>query len=161
MGGLFKVIAQNKHRMIVESLTDKKRIPAYAHQQLTTLEDISIYTVDEDIPLKDIFTKISEKEKGGASIDPKSGSEDLKNYFTEILPDYDSERVYVSDIKKVLTWYNLLKDTEHFTAEPDTKDTEKPEEEPSASAEGDSSESTKKEEPAEVEPAKAKASEDK
>ena len=107
-GGLFKMISQGKNAIIVESLTDGKRMPAYASSRISALEDISIYTFDGDVKLEDVFKKIFEKENGGECISPKSSSDELKDYFTEILPNYDKERVYVSDIKKVMTWYNLL-----------------------------------------------------
>lgn len=106
--GLFKLVSQAKNSIIVESLIDGKRMPAYATSRISALEDISIYTEDEDVKLFDVFKAIFEKENGGQSINPKSSGNDLKNYFEEVLPLYDRERVYVSDIKKVLTWYNLL-----------------------------------------------------
>ncbi|MCU4175406.1 DUF5606 family protein [Carboxylicivirga sp. N1Y90] len=106
--GLFKMVSQAKNSIIVESLIDGKRMPAYATSRISALEDISIYTDDEDVKLFDVFKAIYEKENGGQAINPKSSGNELKKYFTEILPLYDKERVYVSDIKKVLTWYNLL-----------------------------------------------------
>jgi hypothetical protein len=107
-GGLFKMISQSKNAIIVESLTDGKRMPAYATSRISALEDISIFTVDGDVKLAEVFKAISEKENGGNCIDPKASANDLKKYFEQILPAYDSERVYISDIKKVLTWYNVL-----------------------------------------------------
>lgn len=112
--GLFKMVSQAKNSIIVESLIDGKRMPAYATSRISALEDISIYTDDEDVKLFDVFKAIYEKENGGQAINPKSSGNDLKKYFTEILPLYDKERVYVSDIKKVLTWYNLLIEQELF-----------------------------------------------
>ncbi|MCB0396408.1 MAG: DUF5606 domain-containing protein [Flavobacteriales bacterium] len=113
-GGLFKIIARHKNRMIVESLVDGKRIPAYAHQKITTLHDISIYTNDEDRPLKEVFAAILKKENGGPGPDSKSDSETLIKYFEEVAPGYDRDRVYISDIKKVVTWYNLLRTTDYL-----------------------------------------------
>lgn len=107
-GGLFRFLAQARNGIVVESLTDKKRTIAPPTARVSALEDISIYTETEDVPLSDVLFRVHEKEKGGTAIDPKSGNEALKAYFTEVLPEYDEERVYVSDIKKVLTWYNLL-----------------------------------------------------
>ena len=75
---------------------------------MSSLEDIAIYTSSEDLPLKKVFRKIADKENGGQAINVKSSPEELKNYFEEILPEYDRERVYVSDVKKVISWYNLL-----------------------------------------------------
>ncbi len=87
-------------------------MPAYTTAKISTLEDIAIFTETEDVPLKDILQKISEKEDGGPAIDHKAPADKLKVYFGEILPDYDRERVYVSDIKKILLWYNILQKNE-------------------------------------------------
>ncbi len=106
--GLFKMVAESKNSIIVESLDTKKRIPVYSTSKVSALEDIAIYTEAGDIPLKDVFKSINEKEEGGEALSPKSSGNELKNYFEEILPDYDKDRVYVSDIKKVLLWYNIL-----------------------------------------------------
>lgn len=106
--GLFKVVAQAHNGIIVESLIDKKRMQAFSTFKISALEDISIFTTGDDMPLKDILKKMFETEKGQSSIDPKAGNEELKAYLKNILPNYDSERVHVSDIKKLITWYNLL-----------------------------------------------------
>jgi hypothetical protein len=106
--GLFKVLSEGKNGAIVESLLTGKKQTAFASAKMSTLEDIAIYTTSEDFPLKEVFRKIHEQENGGAAIPANSKPEELKKYFEKILPDYDRERVYVSDIKKVLTWYNLL-----------------------------------------------------
>ncbi|SFD84860.1 DUF5606 family protein [Thermophagus xiamenensis] len=106
--GLFKLITNAKNSIIVESLLDGKRMPAYATSKISSLEDISIYTIDDDVKLADVFISIFEKD---VKINPKKASSDeLKKTFKEVLPDYDDERVYVSDIKKVFTWFNLLKE---------------------------------------------------
>ncbi len=106
--GLFKMVSQSKNAIIVESLVDGKRIPAYASARISALEDISVYTYEGDVKLTDVFKNISEKESGGAALDAKASNDSLKNYFAQILPNYDKERVYVSDIKKIISWYNLL-----------------------------------------------------
>tara|TARA_B100002003_G_C13860672_1_gene421357 strand:- start:2 stop:475 length:474 start_codon:yes stop_codon:yes gene_type:complete len=106
--GLFKHISEGKNAIIVESLEDKTRMPAYAAYKISSLEDISIYTEDEDASLNDIFEKMFKKENGGQCPDHKSPSGELKEYFSSILPNYDQDRVYVSDIKKILNWYNIL-----------------------------------------------------
>lgn len=106
--GLYKVIAQGKNSIIVESLMDKKRFPAYSTDRISALEDISIYTVDDDKPLKGILEDIYAKQEGKAAPSHKEDLSVLQAYFTEILPDYDEERVYPSDIKKLFQWYNLL-----------------------------------------------------
>ena len=106
--GLYKVVAQGKNNVIVESLEDKKRFPAHASNRISALEDISIYTADEDTSLKDVFTALFKKESGKASISHKEDPKKLGKYFEEVLPNYDKERVYPSDIKKFFQWYNLL-----------------------------------------------------
>nr|MBA3901321.1 hypothetical protein [Bacteroidota bacterium] len=87
---------------------DKKRLQIHASQKVSALQDISIFTNTEDMPLSEVFTKIFEKEKGGPAIDAKSDPEKMKKYFDKVLPEYDAERVYVSDMKKVISWYNVL-----------------------------------------------------
>ncbi|MEK7718356.1 MAG: DUF5606 domain-containing protein [Bacteroidota bacterium] len=106
--GLFKVLSEGKNGVIVESLLTGKKQTAFASAKMSTLEDIAIYTTSEDFPLKQVFRKIYDLENGGAAAQTNVKPEELKKYFEKILPDFDKERVYVSDIKKVLTWYNLL-----------------------------------------------------
>lgn len=107
-GGLFRYLAQARSGIVVESLTEGKRTIAPPTARVSALEDISIFAENEDVPLADVMMKIHEKEDGRKAIDQKSGNEELKAYFAEVLPEYDDERVYVSDIKKVISWYNLL-----------------------------------------------------
>ena len=106
--GLFKVISQGNNAVIVESLTDKKRMPITARYQANTLEEIGIYTLEDTTPLSEIFDTISKKENAKQSIGHKVSKEELIKYFEEILPNYDEKRVYISDIKKVIQWYNAL-----------------------------------------------------
>jgi hypothetical protein len=106
--GLYKVVAQSKNGVIVESLIDKKRMPAYSHYRISALEEISIFGESEDIALKEVMQKIMDKEKSGPAIDSKADIKELKKYFEAVLPEYDKDRVHDSDIKKVLNWYNLL-----------------------------------------------------
>ncbi|MCQ2607314.1 MAG: DUF5606 domain-containing protein [Bacteroidales bacterium] len=107
--GLFKLVAQSSRSIIVESLETGKKIPVYFSSKVSALEDIAIYTEDEEVPLAEIFEKIYKMEnKGQTSISSKSTNEDIKDYFGDVLPNYDKERVYVSDMKKVLNWYNIL-----------------------------------------------------
>jgi hypothetical protein len=115
--GLYKFIAQAKNGIIVESLTDKRRIPAYASDKVSALEDIAIFTETDEVKLAEVFKKIFEKENGGKAISPKSSGEELKAYFEEILPEYDKERVYTSDMKKVLSWYNQLQEMDMLSME--------------------------------------------
>ncbi|WP_462318694.1 DUF5606 family protein [Marinilabilia sp.] len=112
--GLFKLITNAKNSIIVESLLDGKRMPAYATSKISSLEDISIFTLDGDVKLGDVFAAIFEKD---LDVNPKKAtSKQLKEAFSEALPDYDEDRVYVSDIKKVFAWYNILKDKEIITS---------------------------------------------
>jgi len=109
--GLYKLVSQGKNMLIVESLSaDKKRFPAYSNEKIISLGDIAMYTEEEEVPLKDVLTSIKEKENGGAiSLDVKKASQDeLRNYLGEVLPNFDRERVYVNDIKKLISWYNIL-----------------------------------------------------
>jgi len=106
--GLFRMISQTKNGVIVESLTDGKRSTAFASERISSLEEISVFTTGEDMPLKDVFKKIYEKLAGDHVTDPRSENVDLKEYFAELVPEYDQERVYASDIKKLLSWYNAL-----------------------------------------------------
>ncbi len=119
--GLYKVISEGKNNVVIESLLTGKKSTAYADAKMSALEDIAIYTSTEDVPLKRIFQKIFEKENGGQAIDAKSSPDDLKKYFEVILPDYDKERVYGSDVKKVISWYNLLQEKGLLAFEPDTE----------------------------------------
>jgi hypothetical protein len=106
--GLFKHVAESKNHIIVESLETGKRMPVYSSSKVSALEDIAIYTDTADVPLRDVFKSIAEKEENGEAISHKSTNDQLKKYFTEVLPEYDKERVYVSDIRKVVLWYNIL-----------------------------------------------------
>lgn len=106
--GLFKVISQGKNAVIVESLADKRRMPITARHHANTLEDIGIYTYEDTKPLSEIFDNIAEKENAKQCISHKSSKEELLAYFTEVLPEFDEDRVYISDIKKVIQWYNRM-----------------------------------------------------
>jgi hypothetical protein len=108
--GLFEVVSQTKTGVIVASLHDKKRFPITSTQNISMLENIAIYTYEEEVLLLNIFKKIFEKEAGKKSISHKESGTQLKNYFSEILPEYDEERVYASNIKKIIQWYNILVD---------------------------------------------------
>ncbi|UTW62685.1 DUF5606 domain-containing protein [bacterium SCSIO 12741] len=110
-GGLFEIVGQTRNGVIVQSLLDGKRYPTYANQQISALEEISIYGEVDDIPLKEVFQKIYDVENGAVtSVKPKASGADIRDYFSDIVPDFDEERVYNSDIKKVMSWYNLLLD---------------------------------------------------
>ena len=122
--GLYKLVAESKNNIIVESLETGKRMPAYSTSKISAHEDIAIFTDADDIPLKDVFKAISEKEDGGKAINHKSSSKELRDYFAEVLPEYDRERVYASDIKKVMLWYNILQEKEmlDFSEEEETEE---------------------------------------
>jgi hypothetical protein len=107
--GLYKVLAQTKSGFVVESLLDSKRFPVFAHERVSSLEEISIFsTGEEDLHLKDVFKLIFDHQEGKQALDAKSDPKTLKAYFDETIPAYDPERVYLSDMKKVINWYNLL-----------------------------------------------------
>ncbi len=108
--GLFKLVSNTGKNLIVESLAEKKRMPAHATSKINSLEDISIFTEDGDVALVEVFKNIQEKEQGGKAIHHKSTPDDLKAYMLEVLPNYDEDRVYVSDMKKIFQWYNLLQE---------------------------------------------------
>ena len=106
--GLHELVAQGKNGIIVQSLADKKRFPISATANVSSLNDIAIYTFDGEIPLKEIFRNIFKKEDGKAWLSHKESSNAIFSYFNDIAPGFDDERVYVSDMKKVLQWYNIL-----------------------------------------------------
>lgn len=107
--GLFKLVSQAKNMLIVESLVDGKRIPAYTKDKVVSLGDIAIFTETAEVQLALVLEKLKEKENGAlCSIDPKSDNDKLRSYMSEILPDFDRDRVYPSDIRKLLSWYNIL-----------------------------------------------------
>ena len=107
--GLYKLIAQTRGGFVAESILDKKRISVSVQNNVSVLSEIAIYTLTEEVPLKQVFKTIKKKEKGEqTSVKPKDSKDKLEEYFFEILPEYDEDRVYASDIKKVIQWYNLL-----------------------------------------------------
>ena len=108
--GLFKLVAESKNNIIVESLETQKRFPVHSTTKVSSLEDISVFTSEGDIQLSKVLKSIFEKENGGKTMNPKSPDKELRNYFESVLPEYDREKVYISDIKKVLLWYNILND---------------------------------------------------
>lgn len=108
--GLYKLVSQGKNMLIVESLADKKRMPAYGTDKMISLGDIAMYTDDEDVPLQEVFLSIKKKENGQPiNINIKTATPDeLRQYMGEVLPTFDRDRVHLSDIKKLISWYNLL-----------------------------------------------------
>jgi len=107
-GGLFKVLSQTKNGLIVESIEDGKRLPVYASEKVSALNDISIYTNEGDMPLKDVYEKIYKKTAGKPAVDHKASPEELRSFLVEVVKDFDQERVYNSDLKKLFQWFNIL-----------------------------------------------------
>ena len=116
--GLYRLVGQMKNGIIVEGVADGKRFPVHGSAKVSALEEISIYTTEEEVPLNDVFKAIFEKEGGKKCLDHKSDNKITKEYFEGILPNYDPERVYVSDMVKVVKWYNTL--IEHIAYDPAT-----------------------------------------
>jgi len=109
--GLFKLVSQSKNMIIVESLLDGKRKPSYSNDKVISLEDVAVFSDSGEIRLGDVFEKIKQKENGKKiTVDVKSDQETLRAYFAAVLPDFDRDRVYPTDIKKIIIWYNLLLD---------------------------------------------------
>lgn len=106
--GLYELKTQTRSGFLAESLIDGRKISVSGRHNVSLLSEIAIYTLTEEVPLREVFSKISEKENGGPAINHKSSKDELEEYFFEVLPDYDEDRVYASDIKKVVQWYNLL-----------------------------------------------------
>lgn len=106
--GLYALKTQTRSGFLAESLLDGRKISVSARHNVSLLSEIAIYTLTEEVPLREVFQKISEKENGGEAISHKVPKVELEEYFFNVLPDYDEDRVYASDIKKVVQWYNLL-----------------------------------------------------
>lgn len=133
--GLYKLISQAKGGFIVEDLDKGKKTSISAQNNVSLLENVAIYGVSEEFPLKDVFTKIYNKENGGACISHKESGASLRKYMEEVLPEYDESRVYDSDLKKLFQWYNILQAKGLVTPEPETEEVaaeETPEEKPKA-----------------------------
>lgn len=108
--GLYKLVSRGNNMLIVESLVDGKRMPTYARDKIVSLAEVSMFTTGDDIALSEVLTKVGEKEGlKVASIDPKKADNDaMRAYFAEVLPDFDRDRVYPTDIRKLVQWYNIL-----------------------------------------------------
>ncbi len=107
-GGLYKLVSQGSNVIIVEGLADGKRQPVHSTARVSALQEISMYTVDGDVKLSHVMANIYKLTGGKECITAKASAEELKAFMAEALPEWDSERIYVSDIKKLVTWYNLL-----------------------------------------------------
>ena len=106
--GLYELKAQTRGGFVAESMLDGKKISVNIRHNVSLLSEIAVYTYTEEVPLREIFQKIYEKENGSEALSHKESKEKLEAYFAEVLPEYDVDRVYISDIKKILQWYNLL-----------------------------------------------------
>jgi len=107
--GLYKIVGQTRSGFVAESLIDKKKMAVSIHNNISVLSEIAVYTLTEELPLREVFKKIRDKENAEqTSISHKDSKDTLEEYFFGILPDYDEDRVYASDIKKIVQWYNLL-----------------------------------------------------
>jgi len=128
--GLYKVVTQSNRGIVVSSVEEGKKMAIGQTQRVSTLSDISIYTIEGDEPLRDIFKKFYERTEGKPIDIDIQNNRDLRDFFLEVLPDHDEERVYASDIKKMVKWFNLLleKDMLDFSEEPEeAEDSEDPE----------------------------------
>ena len=122
---LFKYVAQSPKGIIVESFSGSKRMTASASMRVSALDEISIYTEDDNISLADVFEKLFVYTEGKPAISAKSTPEQLKMFFNKFLPEYDRNRVYVSDMKKIISWFNILVEngmTEFKTEEKETEE---------------------------------------
>ena len=115
--GLHTIVGKSKNNVIVESLKDKKRFPIFNTNKISALSDISIYTYDEEILLSEVFDRIQKKYQKDAAISHLEKGDELRKVFEELIPNYDQEQVYNSDIKKVFQWYNILHETNNLVQE--------------------------------------------
>lgn len=127
--GLYKLVGQTKNGIIVESLEDGKRFPAHSSSKISALEDISIYGTNGEKPLIEIYQELFALENGGKSLDAKATNDELRNKAMAVFPELDTERVYVSDLKKLFKWYNILVEAKLIEAEK-TEEAEATEEAP-------------------------------
>ena len=128
--GLYQIKSQAIGRIIVESVVDGKCVPAFARDRMSSLEEISIFSTEEDRPLKEVFKMVHDKMGDKVDFDFKKASNDeLRAKFAEVMPDYDEDAVYPSDIRKVFAWYQMLMDKGQldFTEEPEAKEETKEE----------------------------------
>ncbi len=108
--GLYKVVAQGRNNIIVSALGENRKFPIFSTDKVSALEDISIYTYEEDLPLVDVYDKLASHENCKPSINHKANGQELRNKIEAFLPNYDQERVYDTDLRKLFQWYNILVD---------------------------------------------------
>lgn len=123
--GLHTIVGKSKNNVIVESLKDKKRFPIFNTNKISALSDISIYTYDEEILLSEVFDRIQKKYQKDAAISHLEKGDELRKVFEELIPNYDQEQVYNSDIKKVFQWYNILHETNNLIQEESNEEPDK------------------------------------
>lgn len=127
--GLFKILSHTKGGVIVEAVQDSKRTMASLTSTMSSLDDISMYTQTEELPLREIMRRIAEKQDNGQAPDAKATTDaELKEYFEAIVPDYDRDRVYASHIRKLFHWYNILQAAGMVSKEKEDEDPETTEE---------------------------------
>ncbi len=128
--GLFEYVAQGRGGIIAESLSTKQRTMLGASAKVSSLADISIYTDETDVPLRDVLTAMAAKLSQGPAPDPKGDTKAIKAFFAEVIPDYDENRFYVSHMKKILGWYEELRNhaSLEFAEEEEEQEEEKAEE---------------------------------
>lgn len=123
--GLFHLDAQTRSGFLVTSLSDGKRVVVNARNNVSLLSEIAIYTLEKEMPISDVFRTIQTKENNGkTSVNHKDSKDVLEEYFFSILPNYDEERVYVSDIRKIIQWYNILLEKGFLDEEQEMKDSQ-------------------------------------
>lgn len=129
--GLYKLISNGNNMLIVESLVDGKRMPTYGRDKIVSLADVSMFTMDEDLPLSEVLTRLGKKEglKTAAIDHKKADNDELRAFFGEVVDNFDRDRVYPSDIRKLISWYNILVGAgiTDFTVEEDGADEKKAE----------------------------------
>src|SRR6056300_1415374 len=121
--GLYEIVTQTRVGFVAKSINEDKKISVSYKNNISVLSEIAIYTLDEEVPLKEVFKNIFQKEEGkNTSVSHKASKEELEEYFFEVLPNFDEDRVYPSDIKKVIQWYNILIDKGLISLEEDKKE---------------------------------------
>lgn len=132
--GLYMIISQIKNGLIVESVTEKKRLPVYASEKVSALSDISIYTYTGDVPLLEVYQKMAKKTGGKAAVDHKADASELRAFLESVIEDFDQDRVYHSDLKKLFQWFNILAENDLLKEEKEKKAEDKPKKAPSKAA---------------------------
>lgn len=123
--GLYQLKTQTRSGFVAESLLDGKKVAVGIHQNVSILTEIAVYTLTEEIPLSQVFSAIKKKENGQETpVSHKDSNDKLEEYFFDVLPDYDEDRVYASDIKKIVKWYNLLQKHDLLEFEDEQSDEE-------------------------------------